>query len=260
MLITDEQPLISSSWVQTAPENRVRMCVGHSLDWKTDEMTGESTALRLAEDHPCMTSRPMPPSRPDAAAAIHRLPIPCSPPCLINGTEPALLPSIRTALAQGAILASLFPQFATQNCTILNAPHVETLKTLSNFLPIHTIHQTLICSSWNPEPCSHEEPQEKQKTKGFKLVPLYSTTSDYPFLGFCHMSLLDLLRPSGILRGKDIGIEPSCGRIENCKSFIRFRLPSTGQKNLLGAVRSEADILDFDTWGIDRKDFRRSSA
>lgn len=35
--------------------------------------------------------------------------------------------------------------------------------------------------------------------------------------------------------------------------YRRFRLPSTGRKNLLGAVRSEADNLDFDTWGIDRK-------
>lgn len=41
--------------------------------------------------------------------------------------------------------------------------------------------------------------------------------------------------------------------------LIRFRLPSTGRKNLLGAVRSEADILDFDTWVL-IEDFRRSSA
>lgn len=41
--------------------------------------------------------------------------------------------------------------------------------------------------------------------------------------------------------------------------LIRFRLPSTGRKNLLGAVRSEADILDFDTWVL-TEDFHRSSA
>lgn len=46
-------------------------------------------------------------------------------------------------------------------------PHVETLKNSLKFPSNTTIHQTLICSSWNPEPCSHEEPQEKQKTKGF---------------------------------------------------------------------------------------------